>query len=104
MVTSTKNYSANPEYKEWVNRRFRLLHSSDIKKVTTYKRGRIVYGDIVCALCGRHLSRNDYNTSRVRVRVRTFYLTTGSIVHYYICQDPRACFNHHLERTDNNGR
>jgi len=90
-------------YKEWVNRRYRLVNAEDIKSVTHYKKGRKLPNAIVCSLCGRQLSKHDFKNNKDILKVASIYLSTGTFLHYYICERADSCFKNNLERSTYNG-
>lgn len=91
-------------YGDWVDRRYRLVTADDIKSVTHYKKGRKLPNAVVCSLCGRRLSSHDFNNNKDVLKVASIYLSTGTFLHYYICERADSCFKNHLERENRNGR
>lgn len=88
----------NMSYTDWVKKRKRLLGASDIRSTRRFKKGRKISNPVVCSLCGRRLSRHNFDTSVDFLKFNSIYLSTGTFLHYYICERPDTCYKHYTER------
>lgn len=92
MEKSKKIVLNSYEYKQFKSKRIKLIRLPDIVSHKDIKKGSSLRYATVCSLCGSLITEHDFITDKNIAIKDIIYLSTGSIVSFYLCKDPKTCY------------